>query len=74
MKVPKHIKAKMQKIVQLNQAAAKEMKEVERWLEQRGFDTSECGLRDGCGASLEELEYGVDAVEELCERIESEER
>lgn len=71
MKVPKHIKEKMHRVARLNSLADYEMRKVECWLEKRGFDvTSDGGLRDGGGCSLEELEYGNDITDLLCERIE----
>lgn len=69
MKVPKHIEEKMRKVVQLHQTAKEKMNDIERWLEEKGLDTSEYGLRDGSGVSLDELDYGIDIVDELCVRI-----
>ena len=57
MKVPKHIEEKMRKVVQLHQTAKEKMNDIERWLEEKGLDTSEYGLRDGSGVSLDELDY-----------------
>lgn len=71
MKIPKYIKAKMHRVALLNIAADKEMEIVEEWLERKGLDTSTEGLRDGSGISLEELEFGNDITDELCERIEN---
>lgn len=72
MKVPKYIRDKMYKVVRLNNAANREMVEIELWLEDHGIDTSVEGeLRTGDGIGLEELEYGNSAaIDELCERIE----
>lgn len=61
----------------LNALAEYEMKKIEDWLESHGIDASYSamdggGLRDGSGCSLEELEYGNDITDELCERIERE--
>lgn len=72
MKVPKYIKEKMYKIARLNNAANREMVEIELWLEDHGIDTSVEGeLRTGDGIGLDELEYGSGAtIDELCERIE----
>ena len=47
----------------------KHMYIVERWLEDNNIDVDE--FRDGCGCSLEELEYGEDITEALCNRIET---
>ena len=73
MKVPKYIREKMRRVAALNNEADKEMKKIEDWLEKHGIGTSYTrggGLRDGCGCSLEELEYGNDVTDELCEWIE----
>ena len=73
MRVPEYIKKKMRRVASLNNAAAREMFEIEHWLEDHGIDTSTEGiLRAGDGIGLEELEYGNrGAIDELCERIES---
>lgn len=68
MVVPNYIKKRMRKIAKLNAMAAEEMKLVEGWLENKGFDIDELRCGDGC--SLEELEYGNDITEEFCEKIE----
>lgn len=72
MRVPEYIKKKMCRVADLNNDAAREMFEVECWLEKHGIDTSTEGvLRTGDGTGLEELEYGNrGAIDELCERIE----
>ena len=72
MKVTKYIKEKMYKVANLNNAACRQMFEIECWLEKHGIDTSAEGvLRTGDGIGLEELEYGNRAaINELCERIE----
>lgn len=71
MKVPKHIKEKMHRIAFLVSEADRLMTDVEEWLKKKSGDTSFPDmLRDGSGCSLEELEYGNDITEELCERIE----
>lgn len=73
MKVPKYIKKKMHNVARLSNLADREMQDVEEWLEKNGIDVSfENGIRDGSGCSLEELEYGNDITDELCERIERE--
>lgn len=68
MKIPKYIRDSMRKCVEYNRKSAYEMCKVEYWLEQHEIDQDT--LRDGNGCSLEELEYGNDIVDELCERIE----
>lgn len=70
MKVPKYIREKMHRCAVLNAQADAEMEAVEEWLQKRGIDTET--LRDGSGCSLEELEYGNDITDELCDRIELE--
>ena len=69
MKVPKYIRDKMHRVARLNAVAAEEMERVELWLEKNGFDIY--SLRDGGGIGLEELDYGEDITDELCERIEN---
>lgn len=68
MKIPKHIKEKMHKIAQLNQQSASLSNEVDDWFIRHGFEMYE--LRCGDGTSLEELDYGNDITDILCERIE----
>lgn len=68
MRVPNHIKKKMHMIARYAYLSDCYMKEVEEWIEKNGYDIE--SLRDGCGCSLEELEYGNDIADELCERIE----
>ena len=68
MGVPNYIRRKMHNVVKHSLAAANEMKIIEEWLERQGFDVDL--LRDGCGVSLDELEYGNDITDELCKRIE----
>lgn len=70
MKVPKYIREKMHRIAKLTAAAVEEMESVEAWLENQGFDIE--SLRDGGGCSLEELEYGFDITDLICDRIEKE--
>ena len=73
MKVPKYIREKMHRIAELNSMSAYLMRDVEKWLEKQGIDTSiEGDLRNGSGCSLEELEYGNDVTDLLCEHIETE--
>ena len=69
MKIPKHIRMKLRNIATYSCLVEKNMKAVETWLESNGFDIEKDGLREGSGCSLEELEYGNDISEELCERI-----
>lgn len=69
MKVPKHIQDKMHKVAELHRKAADISADVDDWLVDHGFDIE--GLRCGDGYSLEELDYGNDVTDILCERIES---
>ena len=69
MKIPNHIQQKMHRIADLHYKAAVLSREVDEWLINRGFDIDE--LRCGDGYSLEELDYGNDVTDILCERIES---
>lgn len=45
-------------------------KQVSDWLEGHGVDVD--ALSCGCGYGFEELMYGNDVTDELCERIERE--
>lgn len=71
VRVPKYIRDKMHQIAVLEAKKDKLAREVETWLTAKGVDTSEHGLRDGCGCGLDELDYGNDVTDALCERIES---
>ena len=55
MRIPEHIKKKLHRIAWLHDRAGALMFEVERWLENNGFDLYQ--LRDGSGCGLEEFEY-----------------
>ena len=68
MRVPKYIQDKMYRVVALQQQSNKVMWEIEEWFRRNGLDPYD--FRDGNGASLEELEYGNDAVFELIKRLE----
>lgn len=73
MKVPEYIKKEMKKVITFSNKAAFSMDNIEKWLRENGFETdfeADNSLRDGSGISLEELEYGNDVIDELCERIE----
>ena len=70
MKVPGYIRYKMHLVARRSKQNEMDMRDVEEWLEARGFDVSVDGLRDGGGCSLDELEDGVDITDDLCERIE----
>lgn len=68
MKVPKYIRKKMHQIALYAGLAAKLDCEVGLWLERNGVDVER--LSDGSGYSYEELSYGNDTTDELCELIE----
>lgn len=68
MKIPKYIKAKMHRVATLQTQASISMKEIGDYLTQNGYDIET--IRDGSGDSLEELDYGNDVTDELCERLE----
>ena len=70
MKIPKYIKTKMHKVASLHAEAFGIMREIEEYLINHGISID--AIRDGRGDSLEELEYGNDITDELCERIENE--
>lgn len=68
MKIPKYIRNKMHRIAELQSQSSALMKEVEEYLEKNGYDIET--IRDGSGDSLEELDYGNDVTEALCQRLE----
>lgn len=67
MRVPNYIKVKMHRIATLQKQAASLSAEVDNWFIDHGFNIEE--LRCGDGQSLEELDYGNDVTNELCNRI-----
>lgn len=68
MKVPKYIRKKMHQIALYAGMAARLDREVGLWLERHGVDVER--LSDGGGCGYEELCYGNDTTDELCELIE----
>lgn len=68
-KVPAHIKHKMHRLAKLTNQAAALDREISDFFEEKGFNID--ALRCGNGASLDELAYGNDVTDELCQRIES---
>ena len=68
IKIPKCIKAKMHKIAILQTQTSMLMKEVEEYLKKNGYNIE--AIRDGSGDSLEELDYGNDVIDALCQRLE----
>lgn len=71
MKIPNHIKQKMHRLARLQATANELSRELDSWLEKQGFDIEK--LRCGNGISLEELNYGNDVTDELCDWIENNE-
>lgn len=69
MKVPKSIREKMKRALKHYQNAHALMDEVYSYLEKRGINLE--ALSDGGGFGLEEISYGVDSINEICERIEN---
>lgn len=69
MKVPEYIRRKMHRAAQLHAEASKLTKQIDEWFESRGYVAED--LRCGDGFSLEELDYGNDVTDILCDRIES---
>ena len=68
MKVPKYIRKKMHQIAFYAGMVARLDREVGLWLERNGIDVER--LSDGSGYGYEELSYGNDTADELCELIE----
>ena len=68
MKVPKYIRKKMHQIALYAGLAARLDRVVVLWMERHGVDVER--LSDGCGYGYEELSYGNDTTDELCELIE----
>ncbi len=68
MRIPKYIKNKMHRIAELQAQSTALMRQVEEYLSQNGYDIET--IRDGSGDSLEELDYGNDVTETLCQRLE----
>jgi len=69
MKVPKHIRAKMESALKHFQAAHKLMNDIDQYLDGHGVYL--LSVRCGDGGSLEEIEYGMDVIDEICARLES---
>lgn len=70
MKIPNHIRKKMNLTALYASKAADLNKQVSDWLECQGVDVD--ALSDGSGCGFEELMYGRNIADELCERIERE--
>ena len=73
MRVPKYIRDKMHRVVELEIKASELMLEIDEWLLRNGIPeewlTNGGELRCGDGASLEELEYGIDVVDLIAEKL-----
>lgn len=68
MKIPNYIRSKMHLCSNHARQAAKYNLEVANWLEEHGIDVED--ISNGDGSSFEELMYGNDVTDELCQRIE----
>ena len=68
MKIPRHIREKMHKIALYASKASALDHEVGIWLERRGLDVEKLSGGDGYG--YEELLYGNDVTDALCDLIE----
>lgn len=68
MKIPNYIRAKMHLCASHARQAAEYNLEVANWLEKHGIDVED--ISNGDGSSFEELMYGNDVTDELCQRIE----
>lgn len=68
MKIPNYIRSKMHLCASHARRAAKYDLEVAKWLEKHGIDVED--ISNGDGSSFEELMYGNDVTDELCQRIE----
>ena len=69
MKVPNYIRSKMHLCASHAKQASKYDSEVANWLEEHGIDV--WSISSGDGTSFEELMYGHDITDELCDRIEA---
>lgn len=73
MKIPAYIRYKMHRVAKLHSEANDIMHDIETWFEKNGvsIDYLRCTV-GGNGFSLEELDYGLDVTDRLCEFLESE--
>jgi len=67
--VPKRIRAKMHRAALLYARANALMAEIEDWFFEHG--ALKDYMRDGGGNGLEEIEYGHDVTDGVCERYEA---
>lgn len=70
LKIPKYIRELMVLTAYYSYKAAELNRKVAEWLERHGVDVD--ALSDGSGCGFEELMYGNDVTDKLCERIERE--
>lgn len=70
LKIPKYIYEWMALTAHYSYKAAELNRKVAEWLERHGVDVD--ALSCGCGYGFEELMYGNDVTDKLCERIERE--
>ena len=70
LKIPKYIREWMALTAYYSYKAAELNRKVAEWLERHGVDVD--ALRDGSGCGFEELMYGCNITDKLCERIERE--
>ena len=69
MVIPNYIRTKMHLCASHARQAAKYDQEIGEWLEAHGIDV--WSISNGDGTSSEELMYGNDVTDELCDRIEA---
>ena len=70
LKIPKYIREWMALTAYYSYKASELNWKVAEWLERHGVDVD--ALSDGSGCGFEELMYGRNIADELCERIERE--
>lgn len=70
LKIPKYIREWMVLTAYYSYKAAELNLKVAEWLERHGVDVD--ALSDGSGCGFEELMYGCNITDKLCERIERE--
>lgn len=63
MKIPKEIQKKMHRACAMYVKASELMQEIDAYMESKGISPEV--YRNGCGISLEELEYGNDVTDEF---------
>lgn len=68
VRVPNYIRVKMHQLALHAAKAAEYDREICKWLDSHGVDVE--NISSGDGESFEELSYGNDVTEVLCDRIE----